>query len=134
MVQAKHVYHAYANLELQVTSKSIDTVTFAQKRNVFEGSSDYRTFISDLRTFGLQNLRNEEPFISDCRTFGLQNLRTREQSPCEFSTHHTFATSFDAQQNALYSVDCVSAGLNIRPMFWRGRILGYPGRMCYLNN
>ena len=37
--------------------------------------------LSDLRTFGLQNLRNEEPFISDYRTFGLQNLRTREQSP-----------------------------------------------------
>ena len=31
---------------------------------------------SELRTFGLQNLRNEEPFISDLRTFGLQNLRT----------------------------------------------------------
>ena len=90
-----------AYLKLQVTSTRIYIVTFAQKRNVFEGSSDYRTFISDLRTFGLQhllnrklsisisdlrtfglqNLRNEEPFISDYRTFGLQNLRTREQSP-----------------------------------------------------
>ena len=52
--------------------------------------SDLRTFglqnlynrnlqksLSDLRTFGLQNLRNEEPFISDSRTFGLQNLRTK---------------------------------------------------------
>ena len=37
--------------------------------------------LSDLRTFGLQNLRNEEPFISDLRTSGLQNLRTGEQSP-----------------------------------------------------
>ena len=50
--------------------------------------SDLRTFgpqnlynrklsmsLSDLRTFGLTNLRNEEPFISDLRTFGL------EQSP-----------------------------------------------------
>ena len=57
-----------------------------------EPSSDYRTLTSDLRTFGIQNLknkklsmslsdlRNEEPFISDLRTFGLQNLRTLESS------------------------------------------------------
>ena len=43
--------------------------------------SDYKNLVSDLRTFGLQNLRNEETFISNLRKFGLQNLRTREQSP-----------------------------------------------------
>ena len=84
MVQAKFVYHniqVYANVKLQVTSENIDGVIFAQKRNVFGVYWDYRTFISELRTFRLQDLRNEEPFISDYRTFGLHNLRTREQSP-----------------------------------------------------
>ena len=51
--------------------------------------SDYRTFRTkscqcSCWTFGLTNLRNDEPFISDLQTFGLQNLRTREQSPCTF--------------------------------------------------
>ena len=38
--------------------------------------------ISELRTFGLQNLfvRTREPFFSNLRTFGLKNLRTLEPS------------------------------------------------------
>ena len=35
--------------------------------------------ISELRTFGLQNLRNEEPFISDYRTFGLESNHLEKQ-------------------------------------------------------
>ena len=38
--------------------------------------------ISEFWTFGLQNLfvRTPEPFFSNLRTFGLKNLRTREPS------------------------------------------------------
>ena len=38
--------------------------------------------ISELWTFGLQNLfvRTREPFFSNLRTFGLKNLRTHEPS------------------------------------------------------
>ena len=38
--------------------------------------------ISEFWTFGLQNLfvRTPEPFFSNLRTFGLKNLRTRESS------------------------------------------------------
>ena len=47
---------------------------------------DYRTFGTECcqcrcRTYEPSDW-NEEPFISDLQTFGLQNLRTREQSPC----------------------------------------------------
>ena len=39
-----------------------------------------RTLVSDLRTFGLQNLYNRKlsMSLSDLRTFGLQNLRNEE--------------------------------------------------------
>ena len=38
--------------------------------------------LSELWTFGLQNLfvRTREPFFSNLRTFGLKNLRTHEHS------------------------------------------------------
>ena len=55
----------------------------AIQQRVWHMNRELSISLSDLRTFGLQNLRHEEPFISELRTFGLQNFRTREQSTSE---------------------------------------------------
>ena len=62
------------NLRLTANKGSVIQLNFADMHTLNLYNRKLLMSLSDLRTFGLQNLRNEEPFISDLRTFGLESV------------------------------------------------------------
>ena len=81
MYQHPHFYHV-TNEYLLLKNSIFHDFGILDLRTTEPFRSDSRTFFSNLRTFGLKNLRTREP--SNLRTFGLIGCNRHSQSPRQF--------------------------------------------------